>query len=305
MPMINRMLFHTFLSVYRTGSQTKAAQELCLTQPAISQQIKQLEQHIGRPLFNREGKNLVPTTFAHQLAFNINGHIDALDKIWESFKPSTKSIAGTVHLGGIAEFFAAVIALHLAPLNQQGIQIRFEIGHDTLLEKLLHGELDLAQFCAHIVHPGITLERLSQQTYWLVGAPCWLKKIASKDLKMGDTSSLDHIPWIAYDESLLFIKDYYQHVFNKAFTGRVALMIKDLWSLTAAAMGGAGITVLPSYFCQQQVREKKLLILHQPIDPPRHHFYLGWKDGALVSPRIAAVRQLLHASVKKSKINIA
>ena len=51
----------TFLAVYRIGSYTKAAQELNLTQPAVSQHIKALEAHYGCRLFTYANKTLTPT----------------------------------------------------------------------------------------------------------------------------------------------------------------------------------------------------------------------------------------------------
>ncbi len=296
------LALHSFLAVYRSGSQTKAAQELFLTQPAISQHIKMLEKYIGRPLFMKAGKYLKPTAAAHQLAFTASAPLDALAAMWANVKPSLKTDGGIVYLGGIAEFFSTVIAPHLATLNQHGIQLRFEIGHDILLEKLLQGELDLAQFCSHVVHPGVTIERLFHQQYYLVGAPIWKNKMSQKELKKGETTMLDKLPWIAYDESLLFIKEYYQAFFNKTFTGRVALMVKDLWSVQAAVVGGLGVTVLPSYFCQEYLKNKKLVLLHQPKIYPHHYFYLGWKDGALRNPRVQWVRKILHFAASKKSL---
>ncbi|CEG57328.1 LysR family transcriptional regulator [Legionella fallonii] len=291
--MSHHLMFQSFLAVYRTGSQTKAAAELSLTQPAISQHIKNLEMHLQKTLFRRVGKFLEPTALAHQLAFSIGSHVDILDNIWNAFKPKSLSQGGIVYLGGIAEFFATALAPYISSLNEHKIQIRFEIGREVLLEKLLQGELDLAQFCTHVVHPGITIERLFHQEYYLVGSPQFIDLISEEELKRGDTRSIDALPWVAYDESLLFIKEYFQTVFNKSFSGHIALMIKDLWSIEAAVAGGLGITVLPSYFCQEILKNKKLVILHYPKNHPNHYFYLGWKDGALHNNKIKVVRQLL------------
>lgn len=51
----------TFLAVYRMGSYTKAAAQLNLTQPAVSQHIKALEERYGCPLFVYANKVLTPT----------------------------------------------------------------------------------------------------------------------------------------------------------------------------------------------------------------------------------------------------
>lgn len=47
-----------FLTVAKTGSFTQAARQLFVTQPALSIQIKGLEEELGEPLFERQGKQL-------------------------------------------------------------------------------------------------------------------------------------------------------------------------------------------------------------------------------------------------------
>lgn len=52
---------HTFLAVYRLRSFTRAAEELHVTQPAVSQHVRQLERHYGCPLFAKSGRGIEPT----------------------------------------------------------------------------------------------------------------------------------------------------------------------------------------------------------------------------------------------------
>lgn len=52
---------HTFLAVYRTGSFTRAAEQLHVSQPAVSQHIRQLEQYYGQALFVKTGRGVEPT----------------------------------------------------------------------------------------------------------------------------------------------------------------------------------------------------------------------------------------------------
>lgn len=51
--MVNLELYRVFYAVAKCGSLTKAAQELFISQPAVSQAIKQLENQLGVSLFNR------------------------------------------------------------------------------------------------------------------------------------------------------------------------------------------------------------------------------------------------------------
>ena len=56
--MVNLELYKVFYTVAKCGSLTKAAEELYISQPAISQAIKQLENELGTPLFNRVHKGM-------------------------------------------------------------------------------------------------------------------------------------------------------------------------------------------------------------------------------------------------------
>ena len=50
-----------FEAVFRNASYTRAAEQLHLTQPAVSIQIKRLEEQVGLPLFEQVGKKIFPT----------------------------------------------------------------------------------------------------------------------------------------------------------------------------------------------------------------------------------------------------
>lgn len=58
---------HTFLATYRARSFTRAAEELRISQPAVSQHIHQLERHYGCALFAKRGRGIEPTPAGHLL----------------------------------------------------------------------------------------------------------------------------------------------------------------------------------------------------------------------------------------------
>jgi DNA-binding transcriptional LysR family regulator len=91
------MYLHTFVAVYRSGSITKAAKYLNLSQPAVSGQIRTLETQIGRDLFTRTSRGIIRRAAAHELARSSGPHIDALELLGETVQIS--DYEGTVHLG--------------------------------------------------------------------------------------------------------------------------------------------------------------------------------------------------------------
>ena len=86
----------SFLAIYRAGSLTRAARLVHLTQPALSQQLRSLEAHLGRRLFTRLPRGLEPTPAAHDLATTIGPHLDALGAIAEHARVGAEHIAGPI-----------------------------------------------------------------------------------------------------------------------------------------------------------------------------------------------------------------
>src|SRR5260221_4718044 len=75
------VLLRTFLAVHRAGSLTRAAADLGLSQPAVTAQIKTLEQRIGVELFHRLPRGVAPTAAADELAGAVAPHLDALSAV--------------------------------------------------------------------------------------------------------------------------------------------------------------------------------------------------------------------------------
>ena len=67
--MVNLELYRVFHTVAKCGSLTKAAQELYISQPAVSQAIKQLETQTGVSLFTRTHKGMVLSASGGKLIF--------------------------------------------------------------------------------------------------------------------------------------------------------------------------------------------------------------------------------------------
>lgn len=76
LPVLNTL--RAFEAAARHGSFTRAAEELCVTQGAVSHQVKTLEEELGVKLFNREYQRLVITQAGREYLVEIR---DALDRI--------------------------------------------------------------------------------------------------------------------------------------------------------------------------------------------------------------------------------
>jgi DNA-binding transcriptional LysR family regulator len=297
--MNNLNQFRTFLAVYQHCSVSKASEQLNLTQPAVSKQLQQLEARMNRQLFVRVARGVEATPAAHDLARQVSSHIEALENINNATKLGTKTLTGTVFLGGPAELIGHKVLPALHTLPQHQIQIRVQLEQpENLKTALISGTLDLAVFTVRRSDAKLTSAGIYQEELVLVGSRNWAERIPREAL---NAAILEQVPLLAYAEDLPLIRRYWRKVFNTIPKTNAAMVIPDLRALERAAIAGYGITVLPRYLVENSLRNGALLELQFPNHSPTNQLYLGWRNTKL-HPRVMFVRDLLMRVLERPKI---
>jgi LysR family transcriptional regulator, low CO2-responsive transcriptional regulator len=136
----------TFESVARLLNFTRAAEELHLSQPAISMQIKQLEDHAGMPLFEQIGKKTFLTQAGEQVR---RLALEMLSQV-KDCEDSLASLRGAT--GGHLELTVVSTAKYFAPQvlsafskSQAGVTVKLSVNNrEQVVQQLLENRVDLA-----------------------------------------------------------------------------------------------------------------------------------------------------------------
>lgn len=137
-------LLRAFTAVVETGSVTAAANALNLTQAAVSQQIKRLEEMFGNELFLREHRRLVPTPAGERFLANARRMIALNDEIIAAI--SEPDFVGEVRLGVPHDIVSTYLPPVLRRFDQAWPRVNVSLISSTsplLIEKLGRGEVDL------------------------------------------------------------------------------------------------------------------------------------------------------------------
>jgi LysR family transcriptional regulator, low CO2-responsive transcriptional regulator len=137
--------FEVFEAIARLGSFTRAAEELHLTQPTVSMQIKKLTDTVGLPLFEQLGKRIHLTDAGHSLLATcreISEHLSRFEMTVSDMKGMKK---GRLRLAVVttAKYFAPRL---LGPFCQQypGVDVALKVtNRERVLERLLENQDDL------------------------------------------------------------------------------------------------------------------------------------------------------------------
>lgn len=134
-----------FAAVARYRSFTKAARELHLTQPAISQQIKLLEIEVGLPLLEHVGRQIHLTAAGDELLRYASQVTELLREAGESLAAMRGLKRGVLKLGAVstAKYFAPSLLSAFAPAYPE-VTIRFTVGNrEEIIQQLAANETDL------------------------------------------------------------------------------------------------------------------------------------------------------------------
>ncbi len=130
--MVNLELYRVFYTVAKCGSLTKAAQELYISQPAVSQAIRQLENQLGATLFNRVHKGMELTKQGGELVFeDVSRALQLLDGVESRLSELKKSAKGTLRIGASETIFQYILADKLVKYHALYPDVKFELLSDV------------------------------------------------------------------------------------------------------------------------------------------------------------------------------
>ncbi|WP_181188315.1 LysR family transcriptional regulator [Actinopolyspora mortivallis] len=285
-------LLRTFLVVYRSGAFTAAARLLGLSQPTVTAQVRTLERRLGRRLFERVPKGVVPTTVADELAAEVAGPLDTLTAVAERGRERGRVPAEPVHLAGPAEFLCVSALPALGDLVERGVRLRITTGlADELLDGLRDGRFDLVVSSVRPRGRTVTAVPLMDEEFVLVASPSWAERLGP--LTPEEPGAVEEAPLVTYAEDLPILRRYWRHVFHRRLTTRAAVVVPDLRGVRAAVVAGAGVTVLPRYLCAAELGSGELVPLLEPVDPPVNTGFLAHRTGAAQREHVTLVRERL------------
>lgn len=161
---------------------TRAAKELYITQPALSDAIKTLERELGVPLFRREGRNVRLTRYGREFSVYVNNALMELDKGIAVMKEYTGSLTGTIKIGGMYTINGDYLPMLISAYHKEyGDQITFEVTQDfsiPLIKGMAEERYDVA--FAAFWHEDATLTYEPVASYQLVVATTKDSPLAQK-----------------------------------------------------------------------------------------------------------------------------
>ena len=297
--MINAELFRNFLTVYREGSVSSAARSRHLTQSAVSQQLSNLEEMIGAPLFQRTVRGMIPTSRGKSLYDQVFESIDKLDQvsrvILNNADPKTPDRSpAPIRIGASPDYFD-VFALPRLKVNDFACVVTF--GEPRELHALLQsGMLDAVISVAKPTVRALQYRILAEKRYVLIGPSSTKPKKPLRNLN--DLARwLKTQNWVGYSVELPNTRRFWQQVFDLRLEAQLRFVVPDLRTVVHAVEQGFGVSIVPDFIGHPAIAQKRVFEIWPIKDLiPPDHWIIAFRDLDADRPGIVNLVKALSAS---------
>lgn len=261
--MVNLEWYRTFKAIYENGTLTKASVALYASQPGVSLHLNALEAYVGKTLFERTSRRMIPTEDGKLLyAYIIDGLIK-LEKAEQHFKKTTQEKKASINIGMCSEMFQLIIEPEIPRLNFD-LEARFG-AHTDLIKDLDNGILDLVitPNKQHDKKQSVRYIPFSKEKIILIaGRKTNVSKIqeyiAKNDLKELEAVLLDNHWYSASNEMEHFRRFWFEN-FQKKPSFKPNYILPSITSIIRCLADDEGLAVVPDFLCQTDIANQRVL----------------------------------------------
>ena len=233
-----------FVSVVETGSVTKASERCFISQPSISQQLRKLEDSIGKKLFSRIKGKLILTDAGQVMYEQAQKILSDVEETKHRVSDLDDASGGAVSIGilpTLAPFMLPGTLLALsAEYPEATVKVREEIS-EAIVAAARRGEVDILIEVSPIQDGYLNIEPLFSDEFFV--AVHENNPLARLDVVPID--ALDGIPFILLEDIHCLARQIEQYCFNKQFIPKVLFQASQLSTVKQLIQSQYGVSILP------------------------------------------------------------
>lgn len=270
-------LFHVFVTVVEKGNFTRAADELHMTQPAVSQYIQNLERLVGAKLLDRTNK-YVKLNKAGDIVFHHAKEILGLHTRMQNLVDDLLKIAsGNLSIGSSYTFGEYVLPHLIAKLKKQYPMITptVTIGNThEIAERVLGHQLDIGILEGDFFHQKLYIEAFAEDSMYVI-VPAGHRFANREDI---DLTELTGDTWIVREEGSGTREAADKMFFEYQFHPKSMMEFGSTQSIKESVEAGLGITLLSQKAVKKEITLGTLKILKVNGKPISRKFSLITQD---------------------------
>ena len=280
-----------FEAVARNLSFSRAAEELHLTQPAVSIQVKKLEDHAGLPLFEQLGKKIHLTPAGVEMLHSSRIIIQQFKEVEEAMAQFKGVSGGKLNVAVISagDYFFPRLLVEFAR-RHSGVTLDFGVcNREELLNQLTDNLTDLAIMVRPPLDMDTVNEPFAPHPYVVVAAPD--HPLAAK--KRIPLSRLAKEPFVVREKGSDTWNSMQEGFGDHLADLNIAMEIKSTETIKQAVIAGMGVSFLSAHTISRELQVGSLTVLDVQGFPLMLHWYVVHRRNKRLTPVAQAFKTFL------------
>ncbi|TMV79985.1 LysR family transcriptional regulator [Thioclava sp. BHET1] len=275
-------------AVDRLGTASAAAEELALTQGAISRQLRALEEQLGLPLLVRERQRLHLTPAARDYVAEVRKALSVLSSAALVLKANPQG--GTLNLAILPAFGLHWLAPRLAGFSQSHPEVTVNLTTRMRPFDFATTGFDAAIHYGRRDWPGVGYLTLMEEEVLAVGAPALLPA------PLGRAEDVLRLPLLQIESRM---GDWGRWLAHHGVAERRpgGMLFDHFATMTQAAVHGLGLALLPRFLIRRELEQGRLLPAFGGPVRAIGSYYLVWPEARAARPPLASFRDWIAGEI--------
>lgn len=291
-----------FDALARTGHFGRAAKSCAISQPALSVQVKELEEILGAPLVERGARRIRLTSLGEEFSQRVRDILRAVDELGDLARASNSPLTGRLRVGVIP-----TVAPYLLPAFVKTLAQRFpdidlrprEAVTQRLIEDLAEGRLDAAIVALPVSESALEEVALFDEEFVLVRPPEDVGK------PVPNAESLREMRLLLLEEGHCFRDQALSFCKMSSTLPRDLMEGNSLATLVQMVSAGIGVTLIPEMAVPVETRSASVSVARLPAPRPARTIGMVWRKTTPLTDQLGhladAVRDAAGAMEKGAR----
>lgn len=280
-----------FDALARLGHFGRAAEDCAITQPALSVQIKELEELIGAPLVERAARQIRLTGLGEVFALRVRDILRAVDELDDLARASRGPLTGRLRIGVIPTVAPYLLPDIIKELSRHYADLDFrprEAITQKLIEELLEARLDMAIVALPVSEPSLEEVALFDEEFVLV------RSLEDAGKPVPSSETLQEMRLLLLEEGHCFREQAISFCNMTSPLPRDLMEASSLSTLVQMVGAGIGVTLIPEMAVPIETRSAAVSVARLGAPRPSRTIGMIWRKTNPLSARFSSIADLVR-----------
>ncbi|MBV9461333.1 MAG: LysR family transcriptional regulator [Bradyrhizobium sp.] len=287
-----------FDALARHGHFGRAAEACAISQPALSMQIREMEDALGGALLERSARQVTLTQFGEELIQRVRDILRSVDELGDFARASQDRLAGRLRVGmipTIAPYLLPKVIENLARLHPElDIHVR-ETLTPKLIKEVAEGRLDTAIVALPVSEPSLTEVALFTENFLLV------RPGEDKGTPVPSSEMLREMRLLLLEEGHCFRDQALSFCNMQSSPPREVLDASSLSTLVQMVGAGIGVTLIPEMAVAVETRSAPVSIARFKNPQPSRTIGMVWRKTSPLARQLQQISDVVCIAAGKAR----